>query len=218
MENDIIEKIHKIVEGAGIQSESEVSHLMSLFRKIIEHLPENERRKYFILRFFCDWTLHIKIERSIAGIEILNRLNEILVEVKDATDNNVIITKIFEAVSFGSLCNEMSNLLNHLGLPSNLTLERNQWRQFLGFLVEIILDCPLKFPDKKRGKVKEIYDKIVGNPLRNDMWVTELSIIKIDNQTLCRKIKGEKIPIGFPKIHLNILTSNTTRIIVPTLL
>lgn len=217
MENDIIKKIRKIAEGTDIQSESEVSHLMSLFRKIIEHLSENERGKYFILRFFCDWTLHIKIERSIAGMEILNRLNEILVEAKKEQDNNVIKTKIFEAVSFDGLRNEMSELLCNLGLSNNLT-SNNQWRRFLGLLTEIILDCPIKFPDKKKGKVKEIYDKIVGNPLRNDMWVTELSIIKIDNQTLWKKIKGEKIPIGFPKIHLNILTSNTTRIIVPTLL
>lgn len=196
MENRFTTKLREIFQKESI-SESDVSYSMSLIRKTIEDLSENDKEKFVILNFFCDWCLHAKIDKSIPGMEILQRMNEILVNEKNYGDVNGEMKK---TISFEVLRNELKGILQFIKLPTDVVTNDGKWGNFLLNLIEIILDCPLKFPAelKKIKKIKNIYDKNANNPLKKGMWVVEIKITKIH-----------------PCIYLEILTSDTTRIVTP---
>jgi|SRR5260370_42446856 hypothetical protein len=57
----------------GDLSKSTVHRLMVLLRELLE--ARNEQNKYPLLRMFCDWSLHTKLDRSKAGNGALDILD-----------------------------------------------------------------------------------------------------------------------------------------------
>lgn len=55
MQNDVARKIDAIISRRELLSESEVSHLMTLCRKYLDHMSKEERSAYLVLRLFCNW-------------------------------------------------------------------------------------------------------------------------------------------------------------------
>ena len=59
---------------AGHISKSTVHRLMALLRELLEE--QNNQRTYPLLRMFCDWTSHTKLDRSKAGNRVLDILDD----------------------------------------------------------------------------------------------------------------------------------------------
>ena len=210
MKHDIAGKLELITSKKEPLIESEASHLLTLVRKTIEHMDYKEKAKYPILRFYCDWALHIKIDRSPAGLEIIKKLNSTIVKYKNVPDNDLIIEKISKVISLQKLRSETKKLFKSAELPLNFVTDNQKWGQFLDLLVEILLDCKVVLP-KRSKKTKELYKSLISRPIKKGVYVVGFKLTKIDKSVF------EKKPVasGISWVCLDITTSNTTHLVIP---
>jgi hypothetical protein len=202
------QKIINLASPERMLSEHEVSHLMTLCRKYLEHTRQ-EPERFPILKFFCDWSLHISIDRSLAGMEILRRLNDTLVEVAPIPDSDLIMNRLTAVVSFQRLRREMGDLFQRIGVANSLEKDQRRWMNFARQLIEIIRDCTLEVGDEGRmpRSFRKLYAAIKANPISVGRWVVGLSLMELDYG----KFKDD----GKNEICLHVLTSDTTHLIVP---
>lgn len=73
MENDIINKIRYELDRP-IQSERQVVYLLAEVRKLLDHLCATSQ--YRSLRLYCNWAVHIKLERSFA-LSIVEKVDQL---------------------------------------------------------------------------------------------------------------------------------------------
>ena len=208
MQTDVARKITALASRRELLSESDVSHLMTLSRKYLEHMPREEREEYPFLKFFSNWALHITLDRSLEGMAILKRLNDTLAEVAPVPDNDLITRRITEILSFRQLRREMGGLFQRLEVPQAIDADQERWTNFAKHLIEIIRDCPLVFSEKMTREARELYNATTANPLREGVWVIGVSVVEVDYG----QFSGSD-----PKMLLCVcvLLSNTTRIVVP---
>lgn len=208
MQTEVAQKIFALASRPDLLSESEVSHLMTLSRKYLEHLPRDHGLAFPLIRFFGDWSLHIALDRSQEGMAILRRLNDTLREVADIPDSGIITKRITEVISFGKLRREMGTLFQEVGILNALDTDQERWTNFAKQLIAIIRDCPLFFAEKMSREAKAHYEANAANPLKKGSWVVGLAITEVDYSQ-------------FSKIHpkglvcICVHLSDTTRIVVP---
>lgn len=208
MQTDVARKITALASRQELLSESEASHLMTLCRKFLEHLPPDERTAYPILKFFSNWALHITLDRSLEGLAILKRLNDTLVEVAPVPDNDLISRRITEIISFRQLRREMGVLFQHLGVHQAIDGDQERWAHFAKHLIEIIRDCPLMFGENLSREARALHDANASNPLKEGSWVVGLALIEVDYSQF-----SKTLPKGLLCICVHL--SDTTRIVVP---
>lgn len=212
MKADIARKITQLVSKSEALSESEVSHLMGLTRKYLEFPNDELKDKFLTLKFFCDWALHIAIDRSIPALEILVKLNDVIVELKKTPDNDLLIQEVTKIVSFPMLKAELRKFLLMLGIEDKLTTDTYKWGKFLERFIEIILDCVLILPDPPQSRrVKPYYDRIVSNPIKEGFWTIGLSISLV-NESFFKALKD---PSPNSLLCLILYASNTTKVVIP---
>lgn len=66
---------HLQLMNAGEVTLSTVHRLMALVRELLEE--RRGRKQYPVLAMFCDWSLHSRLDRSPAGTELLDLLDEV---------------------------------------------------------------------------------------------------------------------------------------------
>ena len=209
MEHDVARKIRHLASRREPLSESEACHLMVLCRKYLEHLSDEEQLRFRILRFFCDWAAHIMIDRSPEGMEILKRLNDTLVEVGPIASYEVVGGGLTEVLSFRQLRHEIGTVFERIGVPDSIDGDQNRWQTFIAHLIEIIRDCPLvvRAEDDMSRRARELYVAIKANPVKQGCWVVGVAVVEVDYGQFSQGGKNE--------ICLQILTSDTTRIVIP---
>ena len=209
MEHDIAKKIADLASRQDPLSESEVCHLMVLCRKYLEHLPDEERLRYSILRFFSNWTVHITIDRSQEGLEILKQLNDTLVELAPIASNEIVGGRLTKVLSFRQLRREVGALFERIGARDSIDGDQVRWETFVVHLIEIIRDCPLEVgdTDNMSRRARQLYEAIQANPVKQGCWVVGVAVVEVDY--------GQFLKGGKNEICLQILTSDTTRIVVP---
>ena len=209
MQNDIAHKIQSLASRREPLSESEVSHLMILSRKYLDHMPPEERANYLMLRLFCNWAAHVVIDRSMEGLEVLKRLNDALVEVAPIPDNDTVGCRLTSVLSFRELRRELGVLLENVGVSEPLDRDQTRWTNFVRHLIEIIRDCPIGVGDVENmsRRARELYESIKTNPLQQRGWVVGLAVTEVDY--------GQFGAAGRNEVCLHILLSDTTHIVVP---
>lgn len=209
MTNSLVEKIAKIV-GKNEVSEDEMRSLMILIRKVLETMPENDRKNYLILNLFCDWVAHIKITKSNIGLRILAKINDALVDMRHSGDGTEIGIKMSE-VLFVGLRRELKAFLNNIKVSEVLMEDNKLWSTvFIIQLLGAVQDVPLSFPsinDLDSTKVK-IYEKIAKNAIKLGAGVMSIWISNVDFAALGAKSWGDRL-------CLYIKTEDTTTIVVP---
>lgn len=211
MKDEIKEKITILLTKSVPLSESEVSHCMVLVRKYLERLSEPQQQPYTLLKFFCDWAMHVAIDRSIPAMEMLKRLNDQLVILKDETDSNRLTNGITEVVSFLDFKQQLVDLAIELGIAPEYVTDSERWQNFITNYVEIVLHCSLELPTKVNKTVMPYYQAITANPLKPGSWVIGFAIAR-PNETV---FAGTKVAEYAKFLSLIILLSDTTRIVVP---
>jgi hypothetical protein len=211
MRDEIDKKIDSLLTKGVSLSESEVSHLLTLIRKYLEQLDNIKRVKFTLLNFFCDWALHIEIDHSIPAMEILKNLNDTLVRMKNSTVSDELLNGITSVISFLDLQKQLEDFFLMIGLQSKSLSGREEWLNFIRNYIEIVLNCPLVLPAKINKKIQPFYDAISTNPLKPGMWVVGFAISRPDKTVFA----GTKAAFYTKFLSLVILTSDTTRIIVP---
>lgn len=120
MTNEIIEKIEKLVERSIYEqgrslttpiTEPEVQHLFTLTRKLIERIPKNNRRNYSLINFYCDWTLHSKIDRSDEGARILMQIHDIIFDNLKKANNDNLVQELSSVLSFQLARTQLNDLI-----------------------------------------------------------------------------------------------------------
>lgn len=208
MKESITLKIGQISSKITPLSESEVAYLMILVRKYLEY---TETQNYFVLKFFCDWSLHIVIDRSLPAMELLQKINVIINELKNVP-NSELLDKITEIVSFQKLKTEFDNFFQHSDIPKEIISNEKLWNNFVEKYIEIILDCPLILNDSRRnGRIKQIHAEIVANPIKEGAHIVGFVLSHVNNSFF----QGSKVPSPNATLSLVLITSDTTRIVVP---
>lgn len=170
MTDKLIEKIERIVSNYET-SESDVDHLMTLIRKLQERT--GTQGKYPLLAFFCDWTKHIKLDRNSEGHNIVLELNDQLYQVRNTPDRDTLINGLSQVISFERLQKELFDFLSAFGLPIDIVTKKKPWLRFVIHLINIITDCDLELPVKKRNRVvKTIKSGVVAISLKYK-WINE---------------------------------------------
>lgn len=200
MSNERI-KIKQVLEK-NIKSESDYIYLLSLIRRAIESMSKPDAKTYDYLKMFCDWSLHTKIDRSKIGTELIKKIHKIINLKKDSPANQVI--KEISKALLENLQNQIRLFLEKEALPLVIVNEPQEWRLFLKNLFEILENNRIILPSKHHVSISL-------SPLKKGMWVTEIEIIKINFSAL----NPIKVKLNNQTYCLSILTSNTTKIIIP---
>ncbi|TSC83896.1 MAG: Uncharacterized protein G01um101413_699 [Parcubacteria group bacterium Gr01-1014_13] len=201
MEDEIIRKIKEIIASDKTLTESQVAHLMVLMRKLID---KTKAENFQLLDFFCNWSVHTDMDRTPA-LEILKRLNDLIVTTKDYGNTNLIIALVSAVISFKELRQEIKKLLSSAGIQTDSFDNISFWRNFAQKLIEILRDCPLQMPEDPGKKSEKIIKQIEANQIKAGCWIKQVSI------------KVGPTPILGQTIYLNILYSDTTIIALPFL-
>ncbi|TSC72629.1 MAG: hypothetical protein G01um101438_346 [Parcubacteria group bacterium Gr01-1014_38] len=141
MRDEIIEKLNKRL-AEGINRESDVVYLFVEIRKLFEH---DDLPQYPQLRFYGDWVVHTKlsrIRRDGALAEYLGRINDAVDIKRQGGEEQNVTTQITNAMSLDRLREEMVTFFQERSLDSRL-LEVGQWRNFIKWLISILIDTPL---------------------------------------------------------------------------
>ena len=199
MEDDIVNKIKIIMTQTGDLSESQVCHLMVLIRKLMERINIKES---LVLRFFCDWAVHIEMNRT-PTLEIIKKLNNLMANLKGCGNNNLIITLVSGVISFNELKKEITTLFKKARIPIGGLEDVYYWKRFVSLLTEILRDCPLRIPEEPTKKIdKQIIQEIKNNPLKQNHSIIQVSV-------------KDGIPLIGQDRCLALLMSDTTTILIP---
>lgn len=140
---EIVEKLNTFLgEHAPFTEECHVLYLLVEIRKVLDR---DSNRKYPILRFYCNWSVHTDKD-STQEMEMI--MNDIYQDVKDQVTNPSLVsgkTKVIGFMYMEDLQSEMTKFLQEYQLPISLT-EKGNWLEFIKLLVKILADQPIKNP------------------------------------------------------------------------
>lgn len=218
MTNEIVKKIERIAtlqisaNGRTLNlsplSESEVQHLFTLIRKLTEKVPDKDLSRYALIKFYCDWTLHSKIDRSTAGAKIVARIHDIILDHLKRRDSSSFATEITEALSLETARKEFNALVVWHGGKAEI-FTRILWNnEIVPILAEIISHTPLKIGGS--SKFKKILELIRLKPIKGSSVVEEIALIKIPSRTFNAKAPENEITFC-----IQITTTDTTKFVTP---
>ncbi|MEF3692136.1 MAG: hypothetical protein V3574_03740 [Candidatus Moraniibacteriota bacterium] len=155
---EIIEKLKHGLEE-DIHEECQVVYILSRIRKILE--IKNQKTKYRFLNFYCNWSLHSKIDRK-ETTDLLRVLLEKNIDSKKSGKENAIKLKLNNNNFFklSSFKQELTDFLQENNLPLNVV--KKSWISFIKILLEIIKESPIIFTSNVLNELKLSKD-VKGN-------------------------------------------------------
>jgi hypothetical protein len=155
--------------------------ILRLTRLIIKQ--ENWRKQYPTLSLYCDWVQHEEIDRNAHACVILEKINEILVDLGDG-DISAINREISRAFHLVPLRQEMLLLFMSKSIRTDIVDSLSNWRGFLGAVLDDISRRPLRMPDNADSKAA--FDRMVNRNkskgIRIDAVPRALYIINRSNE------------------------------------
>lgn len=137
---DILDKLrNQILQD--ISNECQVLYILAEIRKYLDS-NNTSNSKYSNLYFYCNWVLHIKMDRTPAKV-ILKRFETYIDKNKDLKEiSKIFIKKEADFYLLTSLRRELKDFFRENNLPNQLLVDKN-WSKFKQLLIEILKDCPL---------------------------------------------------------------------------
>lgn len=77
MVDELVAKLTKVA-AIATPGEADARLLHVLARTLIERLPDDERANYGLLKFYADWSVHSKLDRSEIGARVLQQINDLI--------------------------------------------------------------------------------------------------------------------------------------------
>ena len=140
---EIVEKLDSFLNGhMPFTEECHVIYLLVEARKVLDH---DNNRKYPVLRFYCNWSVHTDKD-STQEMEAI--MKDIYQDVEKKISNPALVsgeTKVIGFMYMEDLQVEMTKFLREYQLPTSLTGESN-WLEFVKLFVKILADQPIKNP------------------------------------------------------------------------
>lgn len=137
--NDFLTLHPKIVE------ESQVVYLMVEIRKILDHDRQGGDDAFQVLRFYCDWAVHITKDR--VGSEMKLVVEEMLKDIKKELRHPTMIKAGRAASRFGYMENLKKELQEFLKKNQlSCSLVGKGWILFIAKLVKVLDEQPIINP------------------------------------------------------------------------
>lgn len=215
MNNEVIQKIENIARAQ--LTESQVSHLFVLARKLIERVPKQNRSNFALLKFYCDWTMHSEIDRSKAGAQIIERIHNIIYNHIKKKDNANLLPELGSTLSMNTAREQLNQLVNQFRTLNVYDENQNlfsetRWRELIPLWAEIVTHIPLRI-NRERKNLLNILDAIIKYPLKGTSVVDEIKIVRLPREVFPdSKIEYQQI------FCFMITTTDTTHIIAPLML
>lgn len=133
MKDELIKKLRKVLEQP-IKEEYQVVYIMAKIRKLLEHLKGDLKvQKYPLLNFYCNWTLHPRIDNT-------SPIKKILEKTEKDFDKQI------EFISLEHFRNDLIVFLKRFNLPAEIVKNNEKWESFKWLLLDILVDSPLINP------------------------------------------------------------------------
>lgn len=152
----------------------DVCFLMVQARHLIEAADTPER--YRVVAFYADWTVHSALDRSVVCFEVLRDVTRVLAENFNPTRPD-ITREISRIIGFPQLRSELMNLFRDNGLPTILFDYRENWSNFVMFLLWFLAGQPIGFPDNPTDRSKKIRDEILVLRSPHNMSVEAIAVV-----------------------------------------
>lgn len=135
MKRDIRGKLQDHLLKASFE-ESDVVYILSRIRKLIEigEIETNQNR-YEKLEFFCNWALHVQIDRVVP-------VSDLLIEVEKGAKGTFEIYQLF--------CFELQKFLEEYHMSTSIFNSDAMQLNFLRKLSEVYRDTPLVVKEGKK--------------------------------------------------------------------
>lgn len=209
-QNENIEKIRTILKSTS-ESEEAVLLLFELLIDHIEKLPVEEQQKFVLLWFFADWSHQKNIGKSIPALMLIKRLDKRLRELRLVKSDELFIKQLSDYISFSLLQEELQLFLKTYGLPADIVLFPYKYKRFVKYIINILLDKPLAFPDPHNKLITRLLDSTRKKQIKDRKGIISFNITNIDRALA----EGSTRPSGEKAAALVILTNENSKIVVP---
>lgn len=126
------------VDRTGELHEDTIPVVFVLLR---EHLEVNGLKpQYRVTNLYCNWCLHVRLDRDAGAESVLDELSRILSDDTDPNYND----RICEALSLRQLRQELVHILGTIDVKSGLLSTILGWRALLRVLLRSLVDKPLE--------------------------------------------------------------------------
>lgn len=184
--NNIIE----ILKGNTIDSNSIIS-LFSNIRNLID--KESSKNNYELVYFFCDWSSHTELDRSIFCKELLDKLSDVWISLskKENSTNKDFLDEISRNFfSLSRFRDELNNFLINHQLDNSIIKSANNWKNFISVVIFHLCGRPIKRKSAYR--------------FPNEDYIVSFSIINpVDEEDKILKVFASYSNI----FHFNIITN-----------
>jgi hypothetical protein len=144
-------------------SQSDITAFMVNMRLLLER--GNLKHKYRVLNLYCNWFLHVEIDRDREAVRVLGELVRALIDAaKTDAGSEELHSAIAQAISCERLRLDIISVLGHYGLPDICFRDPAVWHSLLSVLLGILIDRPLIAP----SHTKQVASS--ANPLQTDIW------------------------------------------------
>ena len=158
-QDEIIQKL--ITElSKDIKDECQVVFILSRIRKILD--MKNEKSKYKLLNFYCNWSLHVNLTHT-KTTQVLSDMFDQFIDCSESANNIARKMKSNHADFFklNDFKDELKKFFEDYDLPLRLFNEKISWNVFIKLILEIIEECPVVFikSSKKMNRIDLIKNK-----------------------------------------------------------
>lgn len=141
---EIVEKLDSFLQN--YLPSTEECQIVYLFVEIRKVLDRENNRKYPILRFYCNWSVHTEKDPT---DEMRAIMNDIYRDVVAQIQSPALASSKMKIIGFmymEDLQEEMTKFLQEYDLPTSLTSNQNDWLALVKLLVKVLADQPIKNP------------------------------------------------------------------------
>jgi hypothetical protein len=128
-----------------LRRESQVVYLMAEIRKYLDHQNTDEQLDWRVLSFFCNWALHIKIDRRHQADNIRAFLAAFDLKMGFSLKEYLQGDFYNEIMHLRVLREELKRFFTVHGLPSSLTDNQTAWRRFMYYYTSVVAESPLEY-------------------------------------------------------------------------
>ncbi len=142
-----------------------VSRIMQLARQVIEE--SGAKKRFGVLNLYCDWLVHVAIDRSDAGQNILAEIDDI---VFARQRNNVFSPQVVqEAMSLNKMRDEFKSVCSEASVAEDLTSSNERWGQFTTLMLRDLCAKRLHY---KQGKTNKILQGVLSSPRHIELYAS----------------------------------------------
>jgi hypothetical protein len=152
--NKIIGRLVEI-QATGMVSEDQAIAILVFLR---QHLEQEGLKNYGITKFYCDWVLHVSLERGL----VRNILDDIFkaLDVERRYTND----RVCEILKMKNLRSEINEILRNEGIVTKVFDSKTIWTLFVRKLLGVVLEKPLKRNDLKPSASSHVSELVLFAP------------------------------------------------------